>query len=300
MNVDEAMVRKIVAQVMDKVQQGPSVKSARTSGEFATVDQAVAAARKAYNALRELTLEQREKMICAMRQTIEEHAELLAKMAVVETGMGRIDDKTLKNQMAARKSPGTEDLTTKAFTGDHGIVLVERGPYGVIGAITPTTNPSETIISNGIAMVASGNSVVFSPHPSAVKTSKKTIQLLNEAIIKVDGPANLLVTLINPSIEAANEIMHHPGINLLVATGGPGVVKAVMSSGKKAIGAGAGNPPAVVDETADIKKAARDIVAGCAFDNNLPCIAEKEVIVVEAVADALISYMQQYGAFLIA
>ena len=299
MNVDEAMVRKIVAQVMDKVQQGPSVKSARTSGEFATVDQAVAAARKAYNALRELTLEQREKMICAMRQTIEEHAELLAKMAVVETGMGRIDDKTLKNQMAARKSPGTEDLTTKAFTGDHGIVLVERGPYGVIGAITPTTNPSETIISNGIAMVASGNSVVFSPHPSAVKTSKKTIQLLNEAIIKVDGPANLLVTLINPSIEAANEIMHHPGINLLVATGGPGVVKAVMSSGKKAIGAGAGNPPAVVDETADIKKAARDIVAGCAFDNNLPCIAEKEVIVVEAVADALISYMQQYGAFLI-
>jgi len=300
MNIDEAMVKKIIAEVMNKVQQDSPIQTSKTTiGEFATVDQAVAAARQAYNELKGFTLEQREKMICAMRQTVEEHAAILAEMAVSESGMGRVDDKTLKNQLAARKSPGTEDLTTEALTGDNGLMLVERGPFGVIGSITPTTNPSETIISNGIAMVASGNSVVFSPHPSAVQTSKKTIQILNEAIIKAGGPANLLVTLINPSIEAANEIMNHPGINLLVATGGPGVVKAVMSTGKKAIGAGAGNPPAVVDESADIKKAAQDIIAGCSFDNNLPCIAEKEVIVVESVADQLVAYMQQFGAFLI-
>jgi propionaldehyde dehydrogenase len=299
MDIDEAMVKKILAEVMNKVQKGSCAAVTGISGEFDTVEQAVTAARQAQVISRNMTLEQREKMICAMRQTTEEHAEMLADMAVKETGMGRIADKTIKNQMAARKSPGTEDLHAEVYTGDHGMTLVERGPFGVIGAITPTTNPSETIICNGIAMIAAGNSVVFSPHPAAVQTSKKTIQLLNEAIIKAGGPANLLVTLTQPSIEAATEMMHHPGIDLLVATGGPGVVKAVLSSGKKAIGAGAGNPPAVVDETADIQKAAQDIVAGCSFDNNLPCIAEKEVIVVDSVADQLLSFMQQYGAFFI-
>jgi propionaldehyde dehydrogenase len=149
-------------------------------------------------------------------------------------------------------------------------------------------------------MVAAGNAVVFSPHPTAKGTSLLTIKLLNEAIVKAGGPANLLTAVAEPSLEATNAMMNHPGINMLVATGGPAVVKAVMSCGKKAIGAGAGNPPAVVDETADIEKAARDIIAGCAFDNNLPCIAEKEVIVVGSVADKLMAYMQRYGAYLIA
>lgn len=296
MNVDQALIVKIATKVLAEMQ---AETPAKTSGIFATVDEAVAASRLAYRELRTLSIEKRETLVRAMRDAAYENATLLAEMAVKESGMGRVADKITKNQMVARKTPGTEDLEAKAWSGDRGLTLIEMGPYGVIGAITPTTNPSETVICNGIGMIAAGNTVFFSPHPTAKNTSIKTIQLLNEAVVKAGGPANVLTSIAEPSIEAATAMMHHPGINMLVATGGPGVVKAVLSSGKKAIGAGAGNPPVIVDETANIEKAARDIVAGCSFDNNLPCIAEKEVIAVGAIGDALISYMQKYGAYLI-
>jgi propionaldehyde dehydrogenase len=297
MSIDQALIEKITLEILTKMQGGKT--PACHGGIFATVDEAVAAARKAYQELRTLSIEKRETLIQAMRDVAYENATILAQMAVDESGMGRVSDKIIKNQIAARKTPGTEDLTTQAWSGDSGLTLIEMGPYGVIGAITPTTNPTETVICNGIGMIAAGNAVFFSPHPTAKNTSMKIITLLNEAIVKAGGPANLLTSVADPSITAANEMMKHPGINMLVATGGPGVVKAVLSSGKKAIGAGAGNPPVIVDETADIEKAARDIVAGCSFDNNLPCIAEKEVIAVGAIADQLISYMQKYGAYLI-
>lgn len=301
MNVDQTLITKIAAQVLAKLQQSAAGGSdGGDYGVYQTVDEGVAAAREAYKQLRALSIAEREKLIKAMREAAYNHAELLAKMAVEESGMGRVADKIIKNQMGAMKTPGTEDLRTEAQTGDHGLTLYEMGPYGVIGSITPTTNPSETIICNGIGMIAAGNAVFFSPHPTAKNTSLTTIKILNKAIIAAGGPANLLTAIEKPSLEATNAMMSHRDINMLVATGGPGVVKAVLSSGKKAIGAGAGNPPAVVDTTADIPKAAKDIVAGCSFDNNLPCIAEKEVIVVGAVADELISYMQKYGAYLIA
>jgi propionaldehyde dehydrogenase len=298
MSIDQALIEKITLEILTKM-QGGKTPACHGGGIFATVDEAVAAARKAYQELRTLSIEKRETLIQAMRDVAYENATILAQMAVDESGMGRVSDKIIKNQIAARKTPGTEDLTTQAWSGDSGLTLIEMGPYGVIGAITPTTNPTETVICNGIGMIAAGNAVFFSPHPTAKNTSMKIITLLNEAIVKAGGPANLLTSVADPSITAANEMMKHPGINMLVATGGPGVVKAVLSSGKKAIGAGAGNPPVIVDETADIEKAARDIVAGCSFDNNLPCIAEKEVIAVGAIADQLISYMQKYGAYLI-
>jgi propionaldehyde dehydrogenase len=297
MIVDQTLITKITSEVLAKL-KCPCDQS-NSGGIYDTVEEAVAAARQAYKELRALSLEKREQLVQAMRDASYDNAALVAKMAVEESGMGRIDDKTLKNQMAAKKTPGTENLRTEAWSGDCGLSLVEMGPFGVIGAITPTTNPSETIICNGIGMIAAGNAVFFSPHPTAKNTSLYMIRLLNEAIIKAGGPANLLTAISQPSIEATTEMMKHPGINMLVATGGPGVVKAVLSSGKKAIGAGAGNPPAVVDETADIPKAAKDIIAGCSFDNNLPCIAEKEVIAVGCIADELISYMQKYGAYLI-
>ena len=296
MSVDQALIVKIAAKVLAQLQDETSDN---TNGIFATVDEAVAASRVAYKELRMLSKEKRESLVQAMRDAAYENATLLAEMAVKESGMGRVADKIVKNQMVARKTPGTEDLETRAWSGDRGLTLIEMGPFGVIGAITPTTNPSETVICNGIGMIAAGNTVFFSPHPTAKNTSIKTIKLLNEAVVKAGGPANALTSVAEPSIEAATAMMKHPGINMLVATGGPGVVKAVLSSGKKAIGAGAGNPPAVVDETAHIEKAARDIVAGCSFDNNLPCIAEKEVIAVGSIGDALISYMQKYGAYLI-
>ncbi|QJW46229.1 aldehyde dehydrogenase EutE [bacterium BFN5] len=297
MVIDQTLIERITAEIFAKMHEQGNTTQA--DGIFATVDEAVAAARSAQKQLAGLSIEKRECLIQAMREAAFNNAGLLAQMAVEESGMGNVPDKTIKNQVAARKTPGTEDLQTTAWSGDRGLTLIEMGPYGVIGAITPTTNPSETVICNGIGMIAAGNAVFFSPHPKAKGTSIKTIQLLNQAVVQAGGPANLLTTLANPSIEAANEMMKHPGINMLVATGGPGVVKAVLSSGKKAIGAGAGNPPAVVDETADIEKAARDIVAGCAFDNNLPCIAEKEVIAVGSIADQLMAYMQKYGAYLI-
>lgn len=299
MSVDQALIVKITTEVLAKMQNSTPKSCENNSGIFTTVDEAVAAARIAYQELRTLSLEKRETLIAAMRDAAYENATLLAEMAVEESGMGRVADKIIKNQLVATKTPGTEDLVTNAWSGDCGLTLVEMAPYGVIGAITPTTNPSETVICNGIGMIAAGNTVFFSPHPTAKNTSIQTIKILNAAIIKAGGPANLLTSVAEPSIVAANAMIKHPGINMLVATGGPGVVKAVLSSGKKAIGAGAGNPPVIVDATANIEKAARDIIAGCSFDNNLPCIAEKEVIAVGSIGDELIAYMQKYGAYLI-
>lgn len=299
MSVDQALIAKITSEIIAQMQGVSPQPCVNSRGIFPTVDEAVAAARAAYKELRTLSIEKRETLIKAMRDAAYENAAILSEMAVAESGMGRVSDKIIKNQMAAIKTPGTEDLETKAWSGDCGLTLIEMGPYGVIGAITPTTNPTETVICNGIGMIAAGNAVFFSPHPTAKNTSIKIIKLLNEAIVKAGGPDNLLTSVAEPSITAANEMMKHPGINMLVATGGPGVVKAVLSSGKKAIGAGAGNPPAIVDETANIEKAARDIIAGCSFDNNLPCIAEKEVIAVGSIGDELITYMQKYGAYLI-
>ncbi|HWR42190.1 aldehyde dehydrogenase family protein [Sporomusa sp.] len=298
MTIDQSLIAKITAEIIARVQEQKQ-GAAGDGGIFTTIDEAVAAARTAQKQLKKLSIEKREELIKAMRQTSCDNAEIFAEMAVKESGMGRVADKVLKNKLVATKTPGTEDLKSEAWSGDCGLTLIEMGPYGVIGSITPTTNPSETVICNGIGMVAAGNAVVFSPHPTAKNTSLLTIKLLNEAIVKAGGPANLLTAVAEPSLEATNAMMQHTGINMLVATGGPAVVKAVMSAGKKAIGAGAGNPPAVVDETADIEKAAKDIIAGCSFDNNLPCIAEKEVIAVGSIADKLMAYMQRYGAYLI-
>ncbi|MCM1441835.1 MAG: aldehyde dehydrogenase EutE, partial [Roseburia sp.] len=226
-----------------------------------------------------------------------ENLDYISRLAVEETGMGAYEYKLVKNRLAATKTPGIEDLTTDAMTGDDGLTLVEYSPFGVIGSITPTTNPTETVICNSIGMLAAGNAVVFSPHPRAKMVSLHLIQLINRALAREGAPANLVVTVAEPSIENTNAMMNHPAVRMLVATGGPAIVKTVLSSGKKAIGAGAGNPPVVVDETANIEKAAKDIVDGCSFDNNLPCIAEKEVIAVDSIADYLMFNMKANGAY---
>jgi acyl-CoA reductase-like NAD-dependent aldehyde dehydrogenase len=219
-------------------------------------------------------------------------------MAVEETGLGRVDDKINKNLLVADKTPGTEILRPIAQSGDDGLMLIERAPYGVIGAITPTTNPTETIICNAIGMIAAGNSVVFNVHPSAKKVCRFLVEKLNDAIMGAGGPEGLIAMMGDPTIESANAMMKHPGVRLVVVTGGPGVVKAAMQSGKRAICGGPGNPPVVVDETADLKKAGKGIVAGCSLDNNIVCIAEKEVFVVDDVADALLKEIEKAGGAL--
>jgi aldehyde dehydrogenase len=209
--------------------------------------------------------------------------------------MGRYEDKIEKNLLVAEKTPGTEDLRPLAYTGDRGLTLVEHAPYGVIGGITPSTNPTSTIICNSIGMVAAGNAVVFNCHPGAKAVSVHTVQILNQAIVRAGGPHNLITTVPEPTIESAQRMMKHPDIDLLAVTGGPGVVKVAMNSGKKAICAGPGNPPAVVDETADVEQAAADIIKGASFDNNLVCILEKEIIAVDAIADQLKAAMLKRG-----
>ena len=239
-------------------------------------------------------------IISNIRQKIKENAEILARMGVEETGMGNVGHKILKHQLVAEKTPGTEDITTTAWSGDRGLTLIEMGPFGVIGAITPCTNPSETVLCNTIGMLAGGNTVVFNPHPAAIKTSIYAVNLINEASVEVGGPDNIAVTVEHPTMETSDIMMKHKDIHLIAATGGPGVVTAVLSSGKRGIGAGAGNPPALVDETADIRKAAEDIVNGCTFDNNLPCIAEKEIVAVDSIADELLHYMvNEQGCYMI-
>ncbi|RKD32762.1 aldehyde dehydrogenase family protein [Thermohalobacter berrensis] len=294
--IDE-IVRKVVKEL--KKTENTEISKGNKFGVFEDMNKAIEAAALAQKKFKDYSLEYREKIINSMREEIRKNIKYLSRLAFEETQMGRYEDKIKKNKLVIEKTPGVEDLKSEVFTGDNGLTLLELSPYGVIGAITPSTNPTETIICNSIGMIAAGNAVVFSPHPRAKNASITTIEILNEAIEKAGGPKNLIVTVSDPNIEKAQVMMEHEKIDMIVATGGPGVVKAALSSGKKAIGAGAGNPPVVVDETAEIEKAAKDIIEGCSFDNNLPCIAEKEVVVVDNVADYLIFCMKQNNALLI-
>lgn len=289
MAVNEQLVQDVVKEVVAKLQIQADVNGSK--GVFADMNTAIEVAKQAQKKVQAMSMDQREKIISIIRRKTKENAEILARMGVQETGMGNVGHKILKHHLVAERTPGTEDITTTAWSGDRGLTLVEMGPFGVIGAITPCTNPTETVICNTIGMLAGGNTVVFNPHPAAIKTSIFAINMINEASIEAGGPDVIACTVEKPTLETSNIMMKHKDIALLVATGGPGVVTAVLSSGKRGIGAGAGNPPALVDETADIRKAAEDIVNGCTFDNNLPCIAEKEIVAVDSIADELMHYM---------
>jgi len=279
----------------------PAVVTGGVLGEgvFATVDDAVKAAATAYRELDGMSLEGRQKIIASIRESMLEHAEELAHHAHLETGLGRVEHKVIKNRLVASKTSGTEVLTPHAVTGDNGLTLTEYAPYGVIGAITPTTNPTSTIICNTIAMLSAGNSIVFNVHPNARECSMANVRLLHRAIIRGGGPSNLVTTVAEPTIESAQALMTHKGVRLLAVTGGSGVVRQAMTSGKRAICAGPGNPPVVVDATADLEHAARNIIAGASFDNNIVCVDEKEVIAVESIVEKLLQQMKHQGAYLL-
>ncbi|MHC0037029.1 aldehyde dehydrogenase family protein [Pseudoneobacillus sp. C159] len=303
MQISEKEIEKLVERVLATMTSQNSGQVVVTSSEmalgdgvFTTVEDAVKAAKVAETKMRKVTLEARRKMIRAMREVSIQHAEELARMAVAETGLGRLEDKVNKNLLAANKTPGTEDLVSTTYTGDDGMTLVEYAPFGIVGSITPSTNPAATIINNSISLVAAGNVVVYNPHPSAKKVSLHAMKLLNRAIVAAGGPENVLTAVATPNLETSNQVMNHPEIRVLVVTGGGIVVKAAMKTGKKVIAAGPGNPPVVVDETANLAKAGKDIVNGASFDNNVLCTAEKEVFVVEKVASALKQEMLKNGA----
>lgn len=297
MALSEQQIRQIVEETISNVGGAGT-----TSGNWLCDDanEAVANAKMSQQMLMQLTLEHRGRIIEAMREAARQNAHRLAEMAHNETGYGSTAHKVLKNELAANKTPGIEDLHAQAFSGDNGLTIVEGAPFGVIGSITPSTNPSSTVINNSISMIAAGNAVVYNPHPAAKKTSIETMRVLNEAIVLAGGPPALIASVKEPSLQSGKIIMEHKDVKILSITGGEAVVSVAMKVGKKVIAAGPGNPPVIVDDTAMIAQAAKDIVDGASFDNNVLCVAEKEVFAFETIADELMEKMQQNGAFRVA
>ena len=300
MELRERDVEQIVAEVLKRLGPGEAARppGGGAKGElglFASLDEAVDAALCACASLGSLAT--RNRVIAAIRKAGLENARMLAELAVQETGMGRVEDKVSKNVLVSEYTPGPEVLTPRAITGDWGMTLEENAPWGLIASVTPSTNPAATVINNSISMIAGGNAVVFAPHPAAKRVSQTAIQLLNKAIIEAVGIENLLVAVKEPSIEVAQRLFAHPKVKLLVVTGGEAVVEAARKHATmRLIAAGAGNPPVVVDETAELDRAARSIYDGASFDNNIICADEKEIIAVESIADQLKHKMKALGA----
>ncbi len=293
-------IDRIVAEVVRRIhseQNNSAPPSDEKSEPKWDADSFIERSKIAQRKFQELGLEIRKRAIRAMRCAIIEKADELGQMAVSETTFGKMPDKREKILLAADKTPGVEDLVTRTFSGDNGLTIEEPAPYGVVLSITPSTNPPSTVVNNSISNIAAGNSIIFQPHPSAKNVSILTANILRDAISSVGVPADTILCVPEPTLDTANELMHHPGINLVVVTGGMGVVNAALNCGKKAICAGPGNPPVIVDETADISKAAKDVVAGASFDNGVLCTAEKEAFVVESVADEFLRQMRAAGAF---
>jgi acyl-CoA reductase-like NAD-dependent aldehyde dehydrogenase len=305
--MNEAQIQAVIDRVMSELGHAappepvvglPALPATPRHGDnlFPDVESAVQAARRAYRDLQGLPVSLREAMIAHVRRTMRENAHALAYEAWQETGMGRHEDKIEKILLNANKAPGVEFLDTGAWSGDGGLTVVEFAPYGVIGSIIPSTNPISTVTCNAISMVAAGNAVVFNAHPGATACSNRAVQLMNDAVVEAGGPPCLVAAIAEPTIETAGALMKHEGINLLTVTGGIGVVRAAMASGKRAVCAGPGNPPVVVDETADLRQAGRDIVRGASFDNNIICTDEKQVFAVDSIADELKKVMCSHGA----
>ena len=307
-HIDEKQIEEIVSQVLRTLQQNgpvttqPAVSTgtnASRAGVFGTAAEAIAAAKTAQSALVKLGFAKRREIIEAIKEVSLANAKRLADLAVQDTQMGNAAHKVMKNEGAVTLSPGVDDLLSEAASGDAGTLLIEYVPFGVINSITPTTNPTSTVINHAIIMLAAGNGVVFSPHPNARDCTEETMHVINEAIVKVGGPANLLTSVANASLRTAKEIMDHSDIAMVVATGGASVVRAALSSGKKTIAAGPGNPPAIIDETAEISEAAKHVIAGTSFDNNLLCIGEKALFVIDSVANDTIRELTRNGGHLL-
>lgn len=304
MQYDENLIRNVVAQVLAEVgpmpgrgTNGQATKpSGSTHGIFTDVNEAVAAARAAFEAFSRLSLQQRGRVIEIIREIAISQCEELGLMEMDETQIGRPEHKIEKLKTLGELSPGIEFFQSQAFSGDHGLAVIERAPFGVIGAITPVTHSLPTLTGNAVSMLAGGNAIVVNPHPSGKRVAVEGVRRYNEAIQREFGIDNLICVIAEPTLETANDLFAHRDIALICVTGGPAVGRAALRSGKRAIVAGPGNPPVVVDETADLDRAAQCIIQGAAYDNNLLCIAEKEVFVVESVFDAMMAAMQRAGA----
>ncbi len=296
----EQTIRQVVQEVLTQLSGRSNSHSNGAAnqkwGVFDTVDEAVEAAQKGFEKLSRASLEQRRTAIDIVKRICDEQAEELGRMEFEETKIGRLEHKIAKLQ-AIKTVPGIEFLRTEAVSGTHGLTITEYAPFGVIGAITPVTHSLPTLAGNVVNMVAAGNTIVCNPHPSGAKVASEGVRRFNKAIYAATGLENLVNIIETPSIESAQQVFDHRGVKLLVVTGGPAVARAALQSPKRAIVAGPGNPPVVVDATADIDNAAKSIVAGAAFDNSLLCISEKEIFAVKEIFDQLMTAVSSHGGY---
>ena len=311
--LNEQLIREVVEEVLGRLgtaKPGAAAPSAKTEchcpkpaaspvngqfGVFQEAGQACEAAAAAFVKLRQGGVAARQKAVHIVKTLAGSNAAEWGRLELEETKIGRLDHKIEKLQIL-KLVPGVEWLRPDARSGDAGITLEEYTPFGVIGAITPSTHSIPTLSGNIVNMVAAGNAVVFNAHPSASRCAATAIRAYNQAIARETGIENLCCIIEHPKLESFKALCANQHIRLLCVTGGPGVVKAAMQSGKRAICAGPGNPPVVVDDTACMKRAARAIVQGAAYDNNLLCVSEKEVFALENIADKLMAEMENNGA----
>ncbi len=304
MNISEDQLKEIVHNIVRQVvNQSDNISSSKNStdkgdwGVFDDMNDAVEAAHEAFLLYRQRSEQCRKTITDSVRQMALDHKEELAKMTVEETKMGRVNHKIAKFENAAKYSPGIEYLQPQAWSGKNGLALDVYSPFGVIGNITPSTHPGPTMINNIIIQLCGGNTIAFNPHPSAKRLNAKVIQLANQYMVKAGAPKNLVTCVAEPTLETAKILFGHEKVELLSVTGGPVMVDMAMTYPKKVIAAGPGNPPALVDETADLTLAAEEITRSSSYDNNVLCIAEKEIFVVESVFESFMNEMEKAGNY---
>jgi len=304
MRHDEKVIDQIVETVVKKLLETDSSKNRNISaseimvndGVFQNMDQAVLAAEKAHRALIALPLADREMIIQSIRNTGLANANKYSRMEFDETALGTIEDNLKKNHSSCQVM-GMEDLAPEVFTGDKGVTIIERVPAGVIASVNPVTNGAPTILFNAIMMIAGGNTVVNNPHPKTRIVSAQVVRDLNIAIVEAGGPPNCVCCIEEPSVSSAQQLMTHSGVRMIAVTGGHGVVSFATQTGKRVIAGGPGNPPVVVDETANLSNAAKCIIDGASFSNCMACASEKEIFVVQSVTDQLKEQLKHYGAY---
>lgn len=302
MEITEQQLRDLIQNVVRQVVAkeggaGPAVPAPAGGqwGVFDDMNDAVEAAHEAFLEYKHRSLQCKKKFTDAVRQMTYDHKEELARETVEETGMGRVDHKIAKLVNAAKNSPGVEYLRPQAWSGKNGLAIEEYAPFGVIGNITPSTHPGPTMINNIIIQLAGGNTIAFNPHPSAKRVNAKVIRLANQYMVEAGAPKNLVTCVAEPTLDSARILFGHKHVELLSVTGGPQIVDMAMTFPKKVIAAGPGNPPVLVDETADLTLAAAEITMSASYDNNILCIAEKEIFVVDSVFESFMREMEKAG-----
>ncbi|MCP4627597.1 MAG: aldehyde dehydrogenase family protein [bacterium] len=301
MSIDKNQIEIIVEKILQELSADPQNAAATNQGDasdgvFQEMEDAIQAAVAAQRQLVQLPLAIREKIIRAIRDTGWVNREEYGPLELEETDLGAAAGTVLKLETACGV-PGMEDIKPEIFTGDRGVTINERIPVGVIAAVNAITNAAPGIVHNAIMMLAGGNTVVNNPHPKTKVISARVVKDLNQAIVAAGGPANCVTTVAEPDIPTAQFLMTHPLVNMIAVTGGHRVVEFAVKTGKRVLAGGPGNPPVVVDETADLDHAARSIIRGASFSNCTPCSSEKEILVVDSVAERLKELLIQYGAY---